>query len=126
MTDTAPITGVAPTTETAGAEEACSCCDSTDPTTDASATTDGSHTEAVSGDIVATYTVSGMTCGHCVNAVSTEIAKLPGVTGVGVDLASGAVMVSAMSGLARAEVAAAVEEAGFELVGAENDAGPGR
>ena len=36
-----------------------------------------------------TYTVSGMTCGHCVAAVTEEVAKIDGVTDVGVDLASG-------------------------------------
>jgi len=77
-------------------------------------------------DTVATYTVSGMTCGHCVSAVSSEISKLPGVTGVDVDLSSGAVTVTSTAGLAGADVAAAVDEAGYELVAGENDAGPGR
>ena len=40
-----------------------------------------------------TYTVTGMTCGHCVNSVKTEIGKIDGVTSVDVDLASGAVRV---------------------------------
>ena len=40
------------------------------------------------------YTVAGMTCGHCVSAVSEEIGKLDGVAGVQVDLATGAVTVS--------------------------------
>ena len=61
------------------------------------------------------YTVSGMTCGHCVNAVSTEIGKLDGVAGVNVDLASGTVTVTSAAPLATAAVAAAVEEAGYQL-----------
>ncbi|HEY7224124.1 MAG TPA: cation transporter [Micromonosporaceae bacterium] len=62
-----------------------------------------------------TYTVTGMTCEHCVNAVSTEIGKLAGVAGVTVDLASGAVTVSSADPLERSAVAAAVDEAGYQL-----------
>lgn len=64
------------------------------------------------------YTVKGMTCGHCVNSVSTEIGRLAGVTGVRVDLADGAVTVTSTAPLAQADVAAAVDEAGYELTGA--------
>ena len=67
---------------------------------------------------LSTYTVAGMTCGHCVNAVSTEIAKLPGVTDVDVDLASGAVTVTSQEPLDQSDVVASVEEAGYEIVGA--------
>lgn len=65
--------------------------------------------------ITTTYTVVGMTCGHCVNAVSSEMTKLGGVTDVQVDLASGAVTVTSTDALARDDVVAAVDEAGFEL-----------
>ncbi|GAA1382374.1 heavy-metal-associated domain-containing protein [Catellatospora chokoriensis] len=66
------------------------------------------------------YTVKGMTCGHCVNSVSTEIGKIDGVTGVQVDLASGTVTVTSTGALANAAVAAAVDEAGYELTGAQS------
>ena len=36
-----------------------------------------------------TFPVTGMTCGHCVSAVSSEIQDIPGVTDVTVDLAAG-------------------------------------
>ena len=62
-----------------------------------------------------TYTVTGMTCEHCVRAVSTEVQQLPGVSGVDVDLASGAVTVTSEADLDPADVRAAVEEAGYEL-----------
>jgi copper ion binding protein len=62
-----------------------------------------------------TYTVTGMTCEHCVNAVSTEIGKLPGVAGVQVDLASGLVTVRSAAALDQAAVADAVDEAGYQL-----------
>lgn len=66
----------------------------------------------------ATYTVTGMTCEHCVRAVSAEIGRLDGVTDVRVDLGSGAVTVTSTSPLADSDVAAAVDEAGYELAGA--------
>jgi copper chaperone CopZ len=61
-----------------------------------------------------TYTVTGMTCQHCVDAVSREITTVPGVTGVDVDLATGRVEVSG-EGFTDEAVAAAVDEAGYEL-----------
>lgn len=64
----------------------------------------------------ATYTVSGMTCGHCVNSVSSEIGKLRGVSDVKVDLATGAVSVTSDQPLDETSVAAAVDEAGYQLV----------
>ncbi|MEU8080328.1 heavy-metal-associated domain-containing protein [Catellatospora citrea] len=68
----------------------------------------------------AVYTVKGMTCGHCVNSVSTEISKIDGVTGVQVDLPTGAVTVSSAGPLPRTAIAAAVDEAGYELIGAQS------
>jgi copper ion binding protein len=65
-----------------------------------------------------TYTVVGMTCSHCVNAVTEEVGALPGVSDVDVDLASGAVTVTSDAPLEQAAVAAAVDEAGYELAGA--------
>ncbi|GGK49000.1 copper ion binding protein [Nocardia camponoti] len=62
-----------------------------------------------------TYTVTGMTCGHCVSSVAEEIGKIDGVTSVNVDLASGRVEVTADAPIADADVAAAVDEAGYAL-----------
>ena len=62
-----------------------------------------------------TYTVSGMTCSHCVNSVSSEIKQIPGVTDVQVDLASGAVTVTSDQPVDDTAVAAAVDEVGYEL-----------
>jgi copper ion binding protein len=64
-----------------------------------------------------TYQVMGMTCAHCVNAVSGEVGKIPGVTAVDVDLDSGRVTVTG-DGVDDAQVAAAVDEAGYELASA--------
>ncbi len=62
-----------------------------------------------------TYTVTGMTCGHCVSAVSSEVGAVPGVDGVDVDLAGGRVTVSG-SGFTDEQVRAAVDEAGYAVV----------
>ena len=62
-----------------------------------------------------TYTVNGMTCGHCVASVTEEITEIAGVTDVAVDLPTGAVTVTSNQPLDQAQVRAAVEEAGYQL-----------
>ena len=64
----------------------------------------------------ATYTVEGMTCAHCVGAVREEVGELTGVREVDVDLESGRVKVTSEAPLAADAVAAAVTEAGYQLV----------
>ncbi len=64
------------------------------------------------------FRVTGMSCDHCVRAVTAEISALAGVSGVDVELSSGIVTVAADRVLPDAEVAAAVDEAGYELVAA--------
>jgi len=61
------------------------------------------------------YRVSGMTCEHCVAAVTRELAKVEGVRRVDVELAEGLVHVDSDATLDRATVRDAVDEAGFEL-----------
>lgn len=61
------------------------------------------------------YRVSGMTCEHCVNAVTGEVAGIPGVESVAVDLESGTVAVHG-TGFTDDAVRAAVDEAGYDLV----------
>jgi copper ion binding protein len=63
-----------------------------------------------------TYQVSGMTCGHCVKAVEGALAALDGVHEVKVDLDAGAVTVTSDAALDTPAVAAAVDDAGYELV----------
>lgn len=62
-----------------------------------------------------TYTVTGMTCAHCVSSVSAEIRKLAGVEDVAVDLPTGHVTVASQQPLDESAVRDAVEEAGYEL-----------
>ena len=67
--------------------------------------------------ITTTYTINGMTCGHCVSSVNAEIGRLPGVSDIQVDLAAGTATVTSDRPLDPQTVAAAVDEAGYELVG---------
>jgi copper ion binding protein len=62
-----------------------------------------------------TYTVVGMTCGHCVASVSEEVGEVAGVANVEIDLDSGRMTVTSDSALDDAQVKAAVEEAGYAL-----------
>ena len=63
-----------------------------------------------------TFTVTGMTCDHCRRAVSEEISAVDGVESVDVDLASGTVTVTTTEPVDRADIAAAIDEAGYVLV----------
>jgi copper ion binding protein len=62
-----------------------------------------------------TWTVTGMTCGHCVAAVTEEVSAIEGVESVEVDLATGSVVVTAATDPTREQIAAAVDEAGYAL-----------
>ena len=61
-----------------------------------------------------TINVSGMTCGHCVSAVTMELSLLPSV--IEVDLESGQVTINSDAALEQAQLATAIDEAGYELV----------
>ena len=63
----------------------------------------------------AEFSVTGMTCAHCVASVTEEVQEIDGVTDVAVDLASGGLRVTSEQPLSDAEVQAAVEEAGYRL-----------
>ena len=63
-----------------------------------------------------TINVSGMTCGHCVSAVTMELSLLASVTEVEVYLESGQVTISSGAALDPSEIATAINEAGYELV----------
>jgi copper chaperone CopZ len=84
---------------------ACSC------TTDTTSQT----TDSAPGAEVSHYTVTGMTCGHCVISVTEQIQELGGVRDVSVDLASGTVAVTSDQPVAPEAVAAAVREAGYQV-----------
>jgi copper chaperone len=73
-----------------------------------------------SGDQTSTdtreYTVDGMTCSHCVLAVTDEVGQVAGVTGVDVDLEAGRMLVRG-AGFSDEAIRDAVDEAGYELAG---------
>ncbi|MGW4228052.1 heavy-metal-associated domain-containing protein [Streptomyces sp. NPDC004980] len=87
-----------------------SCCSSTGSCQDGAA-------EVRIGGVTAVYEVKGMTCGHCEGAVSEEISGIEGVTSVKAEAAEGRVTVVSAAPLPEDAVRAAVDEAGYELVG---------
>lgn len=73
---------------------------------------------AGTGEVVTELRVDGMTCGHCVKAVTSELRALPGVDAVEVELVEGGasqVRVQSTAALDPAAVAAAIDEAGYTL-----------
>ena len=68
--------------------------------------------------VTSSYTVTGMTCGHCVTAVTSELTALDGVQDVQIDLGTGKVTVTSAAPLSNESVRAAVDEAGYELADA--------
>lgn len=63
----------------------------------------------------ATYTVTGMTCGHCVASVTEEVSEVAGVSAVDVDLASGQMTVTSDAAVDTDAIRTAVEDAGYQL-----------
>ena len=61
------------------------------------------------------YTVTGMTCGHCVASVTEEVQEIPGVENVEIVLETGAVTITSAEPIDDADVRSAVEEAGYQL-----------
>lgn len=102
----------------------CACCSTPTTTTAASTTsttgtTAGTHSPTqeapVSTQSTQTFSVTGMTCGHCVSAVTSELQEIPGVTDVAVDLVAGGtstVTVNSEQPVEESAVVAALDEAG--------------
>jgi copper chaperone len=63
-----------------------------------------------------TFQVAGMTCGHCVSSVQSEVSTIDGVIDVDVDLTTGQVTVTSDTPVDPAAVRAAVGEAGYEVI----------
>lgn len=63
-----------------------------------------------------TYSVTGMSCGHCEASVRAEVSKIEGVTGVRVSASEGSLVVDSDAEVSGADVLAAVEEAGYSAV----------
>ncbi|MET9917210.1 heavy-metal-associated domain-containing protein [Streptomyces sp. NPDC059605] len=88
-----------------------SCCSST------GSCHDSADTGAQAGAVTTVYQVSGMTCGHCEGAISEEVSGIEGVTSVKAVASTGLVTVVSGAPLSDDAVRAAVDEAGYELVG---------
>lgn len=69
-------------------------------------------------NVTSNFTVSGMTCNHCVMSVTEEVSEVPGVTAVDVDLASGRMTVTSDAPVDAQQIRAAVAEAGYQLADA--------
>jgi copper ion binding protein len=63
-----------------------------------------------------TFQVRGMTCAHCEQAVVSSVSRLDGVQSVTVDLPTGVVTIAVDRPTDRAEIAAAVDDAGYTFV----------
>ncbi|MFD0143117.1 MULTISPECIES: heavy-metal-associated domain-containing protein [unclassified Streptomyces] len=74
-------------------------------------------TAETSTELTTVYQVKGMTCGHCEGAVSSEISEIAGVSSVKAVASTGHVTVVSRAPLDEETVRAAVDEAGYELVG---------
>lgn len=71
----------------------------------------------MSATATATFTVSGMTCEHCVASVKEEVSEIAGVSQVDVDLETGRLVVVSPDPIDPAAVRAAVDEAGYDITG---------
>jgi copper chaperone len=66
--------------------------------------------------MISNYTVQGMTCEHCVHAVTEEVSAIPGVEQAAVDLSTGSLTVTSQKPVDLAQIEAAVDEAGAYTV----------
>ncbi len=95
----------------------CGCGSSTETKSSTGTNTESTATDATKGTEMTTntYAVTGMTCGHCASAVTSELKSLDGVTDVTVDLVAGgtsSVTVTSTQPLDQSQVSAALDEAG--------------
>ncbi|MFJ9808025.1 cation transporter [Streptomyces sp. NPDC101158] len=92
-----------------------SCC--TPDNSCSTGTVEISTATAVAESTSTVYAVTGMTCGHCKTAITTAVGALDGVISVDVDVAGGRVTVTTGGEPDDAAIAAAVDDAGYELTG---------
>ena len=62
-----------------------------------------------------TYTVTGMTCGHCVASVTEEVQEIRGVEKIDIVLETGSLTITSDEPVDDAAVKTAVEDAGYQL-----------
>src|SRR4051812_42079708 len=94
-------------------QSGCACCQPGDDRLDTASGRGPDHVASV-------FLVAGLTCGHCVSSVTGELGKLDGVSEVNVSLVPGGTSTVSVHGtrpVARDRAAAAVRDAGYELIG---------
>lgn len=120
MTEDLQLTSKTTAATATAAGPGCACCaPSTDTATAKSAVVDAPATSGPTEPVTQRYDIAGMTCGHCVAAVIQELRGLDGVRDVHIDLVAGGTStasVTSTSALSAADVAGAVDEAGYELL----------
>ncbi|MFH9238440.1 heavy-metal-associated domain-containing protein [Streptomyces anulatus] len=104
------------TAETETPQSTGSCCTPTGSCHDGAADVQIEET-GQTGTVTTVYQVKGMTCGHCEGSISEEVSGIAGVTSVAAVAATGLVTVTSKAPLAEDAVRAAVDEAGYELLG---------
>ncbi|THA57239.1 cation transporter [Streptomyces sp. A1136] len=77
----------------------------------------GAGATAVADSTATAYRVSGMSCGHCKSAITASVSALDGVLSVDVDVDGGLVTVTTAADPDDAAIAAAIDDAGYELTG---------
>lgn len=95
-----------------------SCCGAGGCATDATPVDSAAQAGDAASETTTELHVAGMTCGHCITSVTRELSAIDGVTGVDVALVAGGistVTVQSAAPLATDAVAAAIDEAGYEL-----------
>jgi copper chaperone CopZ len=77
----------------------------------------GSESARTGGGVMTTQTIEvrGMTCAHCVRAVTSELDKIDGVSDIAIDLTTGVVTFASVAAVPSETLAAAIDEAGYEL-----------
>ncbi len=102
---------ITPRGTTPAVSSGCSCCSPRPDAHGGSRTTPG-------GRVASEFAVAGMTCGHCVESVTSELLEIPGVTAVEARLGEGASLVTVASTgpLSEDDIRSAVEQAGYRLV----------
>ncbi|MEI7030397.1 heavy-metal-associated domain-containing protein [Streptomyces pratensis] len=101
------------TAETETPQSTGSCCTPAGSSHDGAAGVETGQTDSVT----TVYEVTGMTCGHCEGAVVEEVSEIAGVTSVEAVASTGLVTVTSKAPVTDEAVRAAVDEAGYELVG---------
>lgn len=91
----------------------CACCSPADEST-------VTPSQVIEAPFSTTLSVTGMTCNHCVSSVTEELSAIEGVDRVAIDLVVGGastVTVDSSAPLDESAVCAAIDEAGYALVG---------